>query len=142
MRVLLIEEDARRCAQVRARLTSWRPHASLTVHDPVSQGALAPEFLAQGYDAVLLADQWRGGHGLAWARELAGRAGFAPLVLLRQGADAAVASDAAALGAWTMSGEELTGGEFERVLAAAEQRQAHARAVWRTSEAGRESQRF
>ena len=49
---------------------------------PVAQGRSPPEFLAQGFDAVLLADEWPGGRGLAWARELAGRAGFAPLVLL------------------------------------------------------------
>jgi serine/threonine protein kinase len=142
MRVLLIEEDARRCAQIRARLVSWRPHARLTVHSPVTQGELAPEFLAQGYDAVLLAEQWPGGRGLAWARELAGRSGFAPIVLLRRSADSAAASDAAALGAWTVSGEQLDGEEFTRVLAAAEQRQAYARAVWRASSAGREAQRF
>ena len=142
MRVLLIEEDAHRCARVRERLAAWRPHASLTVHNPVSQGALQPEFLAQGFDAVLLADEWPGGRGLAWARELAGRAGFAPIVLLRSNGDASAASDAAALGAWTVSGAELEGEEFRRVLTAAEQRQAYARAVWRTSAAGRESQRF
>jgi len=142
MRVLLIEEDARRCAQIRARLAAWRPHARLTVHDPVSAGALAPEFLALGYDAVVLAEGWRGGRGLTWARELAGRAGFAPIVVLRHSADTAAASDAAALGAWTVSGEELEGEEFQRVLSAAEQRAAHARAVWRSSSAGREAQRF
>jgi len=142
MRVLLIEEDGGRCAQVRARLTAWRPHARLTVHSPLSQGALAPEFLAQGYDAVLLADEWPGGRGLAWARELAGRSGFAPIVLMRSGGDAALASDAAALGAWTVSREGLEGDEFQRVLTAAEQRAAHARALWRSSVAGREAQRF
>jgi eukaryotic-like serine/threonine-protein kinase len=142
MRVLLIEEDARRCAQIRARLSAWRPHARLTVHSPVTQGELYPEFLAQGYDAVLLAEQWPGGRGLAWARELAGRSGFAPIVLLRQSADPTTASDAAALGAWSVSGAELDGEEFTRVLAAAEQRQAYARAVWRASSAGRDAQRF
>jgi eukaryotic-like serine/threonine-protein kinase len=143
MRVLLIEEDARRCARVRERLVSWRPHARLTVHSPVTQGALAPEFLAQGYDAVLLAAEWPGGgRGLDWARELAGRAGFAPLVLLRNGSDAATVGDAAALGAWAVSGAELEGEEFTRVLIAAEQRAAHARALWRSSSAGREAQRF
>jgi eukaryotic-like serine/threonine-protein kinase len=142
MRVLLIEEDARRCARIRERLASWRPDAQLTVHSPVTQGALEPEFLAQGFDAVLLADEWPGGRGMAWARELAARPGFAPLVLLRNGADASAAGDAAALGAYMVSGEELEGEAFLRVLTAAEQRQAYARAVWRTSSAGRESQRF
>ncbi|HYB63804.1 MAG TPA: protein kinase [Steroidobacteraceae bacterium] len=142
MRVLLIEADAHRCAQIRERLMAWRPQASLTVHHPVSQGALAPEFLAQGFDAVLLADQWPGGRGLEWARELAGRAGFAPIVLLQQRVDSTVARETAALGAWSVSGAELDSEEFRRVLTAAEQRQTHARALWRSSSAGHESQRF
>jgi len=141
MRVLLIEEDAQRCAHIRQRLALWRPQAQLIVHSPVSQGALAPEFLAQGFDAVLLAEVWPGGRGLTWARELASRAGFAPLVLLC-GADRSAARDAAALGAYTLSHEELDQEAFAQVLAAAERRQTHARAVWRSSLAGRETQRF
>jgi eukaryotic-like serine/threonine-protein kinase len=142
MRLLLIEEDAHRCAHIRQRLAAWRPQAQLVVHRPVSQGALAGEFLAQGFDAVLLADEWPGGRGLNWARELAGRAGFAPIVLLYQGADPTVARDAAALGAFSVSREDLDHEAFAHVLAAAERRQAHARAIWRSSLAGRETQRF
>ena len=141
MRLLLIEEDAGRCDYIRERLASWRPQAQLTVHSPVSQGALAPEFLAQGFDAVLLADSWPGGRGLNWARELASRAGFAPLVLLTD-ADLSAAREACALGAYTLSREELERDTFAQVLVAAEQRQALARAVWRSSRAGRETQRF
>ena len=141
MRLLLIEEDARRCAHIRERLAAWRPRAELIVHRPVAQGALAPEFLAQGFDAVLLADEWPGGRGLTWARELAGRAGFAPLVLLCR-KDPSLAREAAALGAFSVTAEELDHEAFARVLAAAEQRQSHARAVWRSSVAGRDTQRF
>jgi eukaryotic-like serine/threonine-protein kinase len=142
MRLLLIEEDAHRCAHIRQRLVAWRPQAEVVVHSPVSQGALARDFLAQGFDAVLLADEWPGGRGLVWARELAARAGFAPIVLLCKGTDAALARDAAALGAYTVSREDLDREAFGHVLAAAEQRQAHARAIWRSSRAGRETQRF
>lgn len=142
MRLLLIEEDVRRCAHIRERLISWRPHAELVVHRPVSQGTLAREFLAQGFDAVMLADEWPGGRGLAWARELSGRAGFAPIVLLCQKNDSSVAHEAGAIGAFTVSGEDLERETFAHVLAAAERRQAHARAIWRTSPAGRETQRF
>src|SRR5256886_16870642 len=87
---------------------------TLSLHDalPIS---LAPEFLAQGFDAVLLADVWPGGRGLTWARELAGRTGFAPLVLLC-GADASAARDAAALGAYTLSHEDLDRDTFAQVL--------------------------
>jgi serine/threonine protein kinase len=142
VRLLLIEEDVRRCAHIRERLISWRPHAELVVHRPVSQGTLAREFLAQGFDAVMLADEWPGGRGLAWARELSGRAGFAPIVLLCQKNDSSVAHEAGAIGAFTVSGEDLERETFAHVLAAAERRQAHARAIWRTSLAGRETQRF
>jgi eukaryotic-like serine/threonine-protein kinase len=142
VRLLLIEEDARRGAHIRQRLLSWRPHAEMVVHRPVSQGALAPEFLAQGFDAVLLADEWPGGRGLAWARELSGRAGFAPIVLLCPNTDASVAREAGAIGAFTVSPEDLDREAFAHVLAAAERRQSHARAIWRTSRAGRETQRF
>jgi serine/threonine protein kinase len=142
MRLLLIEEDAERCAHIRQRLVTWRPRAELVVHDPVTRGALEPEFLAQGFDAVLLAAEWRGGRGLTWARELCARPGFAPLVLLSRGTDAALARDAAAIGAWSVSGDDLEHETFAQVLAAVERHQLHARAVWRTSEAGREAQRF
>jgi eukaryotic-like serine/threonine-protein kinase len=141
MRVLLIEEDARRCAHIRERLATWRPQAQLIVHSPVRAGALAPEFLAQGFDAVLLAEEWPGGRGLVWARELSARAGFAPIVLLCE-KDRSARRDAAALGAFTVSRAELDCEVFARVLAAAEKRQAHARALWRSSLTGRETQRF
>jgi serine/threonine protein kinase len=58
------------------------------------------------------------------------------------GADRSAARDAAALGAYCLSHEELDQDAFVQVLAAAERRQAYARAVWRTSRAGRETQRF
>ena len=141
MRLLLIEEDVRRCARIRERLAACRPQAQLTVHRPIQQGSLAPEFLAQGFDAVLLAPDWPGGRGLTWARELAGRVGFAPLVLLRRGGDNSAESDAAALGAYSLS-DDLDGEAFVRVLDAAEERQRYARAVWRASSAGRDAQRF
>ncbi|MBV8342507.1 MAG: protein kinase, partial [Gammaproteobacteria bacterium] len=142
MRLLLIEEDVQRCAHIRQRLAAWRPQAQLVIHSPLAQGELASDFLAQGYDAVLLADEWPGGRGLSWARELAGRAGFAPIVLLCKGADPALVRAAGALGAFTVSRDELEHEAFARVLAAAERRQSHARALWRTSRAGRETQRF
>jgi eukaryotic-like serine/threonine-protein kinase len=142
MRLLLIEEDAGRCAHIRQRLATWRPLARLMVHSPLQQGALPPEFLAQGFDAVMLADEWPGGRGLHWAREFAGREGFAPIILLCQASDAATQRDAAALGAYTLSQADLDHEAFARVLALAESRQSHARAVWRSSRAGRDTQRF
>jgi eukaryotic-like serine/threonine-protein kinase len=142
VRLLLIEEDPVRCAHIRERLLSWRPHAEMAVHRPASQGALAREFLAQGFDAVLLAEEWPGGRGLTWARELSARPGFAPLVLLCENDAASVAREAGAIGAFALGREDLEREAFAHVLAAAERRQSHARAIWRTSRAGRETQRF
>jgi tRNA A-37 threonylcarbamoyl transferase component Bud32 len=140
MRLLLIEEDKRRCADFRQRLAAWRPQAELVVRDPVAQGPLPGEFLAQGYDAVVLSDEWSGGGGLAWAKELAGRSGFAPLVLL-SGSDSA-AYEAIPFGVQVVERDQSEPGRLLDVLVAAEQRQAFARAVWRTSTNGRETQRF
>ena len=56
--------------------------------------------------------------------------------------DQSATRDAAAIGAFTVSRAELDCEVFARVLAAAAQRQAHARALWRTSLVGRETQRF
>jgi tRNA A-37 threonylcarbamoyl transferase component Bud32 len=140
MRLLLIEEDKRRCADFRQRLATWRPQAELVVRDPVVDGPLPREFLAQGYDAVVLSDEWSGGGGLAWAKELAGRSGFAPLVLL-SGSDAA-AYEAIPFGVQVVERDDPEPRKLLEVLAAAEQRQSFARAVWRTSTNGRESQRF
>ena len=140
MRLLLIEEDKRRCADFRQRLAAWRPQAELVVRDPVAQGPLPREFLAQGYDAVLLSDEWSGGGGLAWAKELAGRSGFAPLVLL-SGSDSA-AYEAIPFGVQVVDRDDPYPAKLLEVIAAAEQRQAFARAVWRTSATGREAQRF
>jgi tRNA A-37 threonylcarbamoyl transferase component Bud32 len=140
MRLLLIEADKRRCADFRQRLATWRPEAEVVVRDPVAEGPLPPEFLAQGYDAVMLADDWSGGAGLAWAKELAGRVGFAPLVLLSS-RDAA-AYEAIPLGVQVVPHDEQAHGKLIEVLAACEQRQSFARAVWRTSTAGRDAQRF
>ena len=140
MRLLLIEEDKRRCADFRQRLATWRPEAEVVVRDPVVEGPLSPEFLAQGYDAVLLADEWSGGGGLPWAKELAGRVGFAPLVLLSS-RDAA-AYEAIPLGVKVVPHDASAHDELIEVLTACEQRQSFARAVWRTSTAGRDAQRF
>jgi eukaryotic-like serine/threonine-protein kinase len=140
MRLLLIEQDKRRCAQFRQQLASWRPEVELVVRDPVVEGPLPPEFLAQGFDAVVLADEWSGGGGLAWAKELAARVGFAPLVLLSS--RGSVAYEAVPLGVQVVDRDEPASGRLFEVLASAQQRQAFARAVWRTSAAGRDSQRF
>ncbi len=65
-----------------------------------------------------------------------------PAAVASTGRASSRAREACALGAYTLSREELERDTFAQVLVAAEQRQALARAVWRSSRAGRETQRF
>src|SRR5579864_4921732 len=99
MRLLLIDEDPARAAALQQRLTAWQPEAELVRHSPRLQGTLAPEFLAQGYDAVLLTRASSGSGGLDWVKDLAGRSGFAPVVYLSEHADDGAARRAVELGA-------------------------------------------
>lgn len=138
MRLLLIEDDATQCEIIQHRLMSRKPDGQVVVRSP-AQGPLAPEFLAQGFDAVLL------GHdrGLDDLRDLAARAGFAPIVFIAQGAADPVSAQAMALGAHSVLGrDEIDTERFFRVLGDAEWIQSRARTQRRTSAAGRETQRF
>jgi serine/threonine protein kinase len=143
MRLLLIEEDPGRCAAIQHHLTSWKPAVQLVLHSPRLQGTLAPEFLAQGFDAVLLTRLWAGGRGLDWVRDLTGRAGFAPVVFLSEHAQDADARLALEVGACAAVGrDEITSERFFGILDEAAQRQSRARTAWRKGTAGREAQRF
>jgi len=74
MRLLLIEDDAAQCEIIQHRLTSRKPDAQIVVRSPDLQGPVAPEFLAQGFDAVLLGH----GRGLIELRETDGNAPVLP----------------------------------------------------------------
>ena len=142
-RILLIDEDGRQCALVRQRLAVLRPDAQLVVRNPVLEGPLAPEFLAQGFDAVLLAHQWSGGRGIDWARDLATRAGFAPIIFISEHGDDADAQEARHVGVQAvLSQEQLERDAFGWALVGAEKKQSHTRALWRSTQGGRDEQRF
>ncbi len=139
MRLLLIEDDAAQCEIIQQRLTSRKPESQVVVRSPRHQGPLAPEFLAHGFDAVLLAS----GRGLDELRELTAREGFAPVILLMDRADDTMGCEAVALGAHSAIGrDEIQTEKFFQVLGDAEWVQSRARTKWRTSAAGRETQRF
>ena len=136
MRLLLIEDDAAQCEIIQHRLTSRKPDAQIVVRNPDLQGPLAPEFLAQGFDAVLLGD----GRGLDELRDLTGRAGFAPIIFIAAQVDGNEAKD---LGAHAvLSRDEIQSEHFFAALADAEWTQSRARQKWQTSPAGRDTQRF
>jgi tRNA A-37 threonylcarbamoyl transferase component Bud32 len=143
MRLLMIEDDARFGALILHHASCRWPEARLTVHSPRTQGAVSPEFLAQGFDAVLVAGSGTDGCGLDWLRNVAGRPGFAPLVFLSSDARKASARKALALGAQAvLDRANIEHGELIAVLAAAAEKQAIARANWRTAVDAHEAQRF
>jgi len=82
MRLLLIESDAQHEALLRHHISCRWPDADVRVWSPPLRGPIPPEFLAQGYDAVLLAERWAGGDGMEWLRDLANRDGFAPILYM------------------------------------------------------------
>ncbi len=140
MRLLLIADDTE---HIQLRLAGWKRDLEVVVRSPSREGQLAPEFLAQGFDAVLLAGQWEGGNGRDWLRELAAREGFAPVILLESPRPDPAAPPPDSAGAFAVLGpEEIDTDRLFQILRDAEWQQSRARTKWRTSPAGRESQRF
>src|ERR1700738_1084675 len=139
MRLLLIEDDAAQCEIIQHRLTSRMPDAQIVVRSRDLHGPLAPEFLAQGFGAVLLGS----GGGLDELRNLAARAGFAPIIFMAPSAGDAVSADAIEIGAHAVVGrDEIDTEKFFQVLDDAEWVQSRARTKWRTSAVGRDTQLF
>ena len=136
MRLLLIEDDAAQCEIIQHRLTSRNPDAQIVVRNPDLQGPLALDFLAQGFDAVLLGD----GRGLDELRDLTSRPGFAPIIFIVSHVDA---TEAKYFGAHSvLRRDEIQTERFFQVLADAQWIQSRARQKWQTSPAGRDTQKF
>jgi len=95
----MIEDDARYCALIRHHLTCRWPDAELVVSSPVLHPLPAPEYVAQGFDAVIVSYEWPGGRGIDWVKDLAGRRGFAPVIFLSERPEDAEAKQALACGA-------------------------------------------
>ena len=92
MRLLLVEEDPIVRSLIRHHVSCNWPEAQISAHPPLLRGPLPAEFLAQGYDAVLLSDPPSRGQGLTWLRELTSRPGFAPVIFLLEHEDEALHS--------------------------------------------------
>jgi serine/threonine protein kinase len=123
-------------------VTCHWPEAQITAHPPEARGPVPPEFLAQGYDAVLLS-VGRDGTGLTWLHDLCGRRGFAPVIFLAESDgehDRKRASDAGAFGLVCRS--RIDHGQFIQLLEQARKTQRRALADWRISEEALESRRF
>src|ERR1700753_816274 len=127
MRLLLIEDDAAQCEIIQHRLTSRKPDAQIVVRSPDLQGPLAPEFLAQGFDAVLLGH----GRGLGELRDLTSRTGFAPVIFIITTAAHVDSTEAKESGAHSVVGrDEIDSERFFQVLHDAEWLQSRARTKW------------
>ena len=143
MRLLMIEDDARYCALIRHHLTCRWPDAQLVVSSPVLHPLPAPEYVAQGYDAVLVSYEWPGGRGIDWVKDFAGRPRFAPIIFLSEQTDDAEARLALQLGAHAALGKDkIDHAKLLEAFASATSKQMQARADWRTSTEAKAMQRF
>lgn len=143
MRLLLVEHDARLRSRIRQAVCRDWPDALVTGHPPDSAGALPPEFLAQGFDAVLLGESWPGGEGLDWLQDLAARPDFAPVLFLVDDIEGEGARLARVFGAFGVLARADIGSErFAGLLREASRTRRRALADWRVSEAGEASRRF
>ncbi len=143
MRVMLIDDDPRYRALLRHHLTCTWPDAVIVAYNPAVRGPLSPEFLAQGFDVVLLDHGWEGGDGSDWLADLGGRSGFAPLIFLVPADDPALIEAARASGAFAAL--PIGKVQHERLIAnvrAASRMQAEQQARWREGPEGQEAQRF
>lgn len=143
MRLLHIEEDPRHRALVRHHLACRWPEAEVSTYAPSQRGQIPPEFLAQGYDVVLLAHEWPGGNGLEWLHELRSRPGFAPVIFFADAADAAQRSEAEQAGATAVLPRgEMNHAQLIDAVENAAQRHRAELADWRVTPAAEDSRRF
>jgi tRNA A-37 threonylcarbamoyl transferase component Bud32 len=142
MRLLLVEEDPKVRALIRHHVSCHWPEAQIRAHPPAVRGALPAEFLAQGYDAVLLSSL-RDGQGLVWLRELTARPGFAPVIFLSDRDDEALRAHAVEAGACgVIVKQRIDHARFIELLTQARRMHRRELADWRISPQAQESHRF
>ncbi len=143
MRLLAIEQESRVHSLLRHHASCRWPAVELMHYAPMERGPLPPEFLAQGYDAVLLAQGWPGGDGMEWLQDLGNRPGFAPVIFMLDNDEPRLRNAALGWGAFAVVGKHRF--VHERLIEAIERashRHRLAMAEWRVSAAARESHRF
>lgn len=143
MRLLLIEEDPRVRSLLRHHLSCRWPEVQITAHPPLQRGPLPTEFLAQGYDAVLLAPASDEEDGIATLHELRSRPGFAPVIFLSPREQATLRERALEAGAFGVVNKHRIDHEsFLRMLEGASREHRRQLADWRISPEAVESRRF
>jgi serine/threonine protein kinase len=106
------------------------------------RGPLPTEFLAQGYDAVLLSSL-REGQGVVWLHELLSRQGFAPVIFLADSEEHAQRVNATAAGACgVIYRNRIDHAQFIELLQRARRDHRRTMADWRVSAEAQESRRF
>jgi tRNA A-37 threonylcarbamoyl transferase component Bud32/DNA-binding response OmpR family regulator len=143
MRLLLIVQDPRYRTLLRHHISCEWPEATVDHRSARAADHLPPEYLAQGYDVVLLDEGWLDGQGLPWLRDLATRRGFAPIVFLAEHGDSPAAREARLCGAFgVISRHRFSHDTLIAVLEEAARVQRRALADWRVSPAAEASRRF
>ncbi len=142
LRVLLVEEDPKVRALIRHHVSCHWPEAQVRAHPPTVRGPLPAEFLAQGYDAVLISSL-RDGQGVIWLHELISRPGFAPVIFLADNEEQAQRANAIGAGACgVIYRNRIDHTHFIELLQRARRDHRRALADWRISAEALESRRF
>ena len=143
MRLLAIEQEPRIQSLIRHHASCRWPAVEVVNYAPLERGTIPPEFLAQGFDAVLLSQSWSGGDGMEWLRDLANRPGFAPVIFMVDHDDARGREAALGWGAFAVVPKQrFVHASLVDAIERASRRHRLAMAEWRVSTAARESHRF
>jgi eukaryotic-like serine/threonine-protein kinase len=143
MRLLLIDDDPRYRTLLRHHISCEWPDVDIVSYNPRVRGPLTPGFLAQGYGAVLLDHEWKGGAGLDWLKDLAGREGFAPVLYLSADDESPDAIEARAAGAYAVLGKaKIKTSKLNDAIRRAADEQAKAQGRWRMSAGAKLAQDF
>jgi eukaryotic-like serine/threonine-protein kinase len=143
LRLLLVEDDPNVGTLIRHHLSCRWTEAEVRLYPPQKAGALPAEFLAQGYDAVLLSSHPGPGLGLDELKDLRSRPGFAPVLFLLDRDDATLRERALQAGACGVIVKRRIGHDrLVELLDAAAREHRRELADWRVSPAALESRRF
>jgi tRNA A-37 threonylcarbamoyl transferase component Bud32/DNA-binding NarL/FixJ family response regulator len=144
MRLLLIDDDPRYRTLLRHHISCDWPDVEIVSYNPRVRGPLTPGFLAQGYSAVLLDHEWKGGgSGAEWLKDFKARNGFAPIIFLASDDASADAEAARAAGAYAVLGKKkIRHTVLNDAIRKAADEQAKAQGRWRVSAEAKEAQDF
>jgi eukaryotic-like serine/threonine-protein kinase len=143
MRLLLVEEDPKVRALLRHHLSCRWPEVQISAHPPLQRGPLPPEFLAQGYDAVLLAGTSDETDGIAALHDLRSRPGFAPVIFMLSRERPSLRERALEAGAYgVIDKSHIDHDRFLAMLEAAGRDHRRQLADWRISADAIDSRRF